>query len=153
MSELGAGKNVLGIQWVKARDAAKCLTRYRAAPAAKDDPDPDVERTEAEKSCFEGRTEGSEKQSIRALKMSRFSPSLCLAKETKYFLWGKKSYSFKNFLNWRIIDLQHCIGFCCTTQVSHSYIYIPSLLSLPPSAPLSRPLGRHGAPGWAPCVK
>ena len=128
MSELGAGKNVLGIQWVKARDAAKCLTRYRAAPAAKDDPDPDVERTEAEKSCFEGRTEGSEKQSIRALKMSRFSPSLCLAKETKYFLWGKKSYSFKNFLNWRIIDLQHCIGFCCTTQVSHSslsiYIYI-----------------------------
>ena len=32
------------------------------------------------------------------------------------------------------------------------YIYLPSLWSLPPTAPPSRPLGHHRAPGWAPCV-
>ena len=38
------------------------------------------------------------------------------------------------FLNWRIIDLQYCVVFCCTsTCISHRYTYIPSLLNLLPS--------------------
>ena len=37
--------------------------------------------------------------------------------------------------NWRIITLQHCVGFCHTlTQISHRYTYVPYLLSLPPTS-------------------
>ena len=37
------------------------------------------------------------------------------------------------FLNWRIIALQNFVLFCQTsTWISHRYIYIPSLLNLPP---------------------
>ena len=31
------------------------------------------------------------------------------------------------FLSQRIIALQHCVGFCCTTQTTYNYTYIPSL--------------------------
>ena len=49
-------------------------------------------------------------------------------------------YSFLNIFifNWRIIALQYCVSFCHTsTRISHKYIYIPSLLSLPPAPFLS----------------
>ena len=36
----------------------------------------------------------------------------------------KVAYFFKLFFNWRIIALQYCVGFCCTTQISHIYICI-----------------------------
>ena len=37
--------------------------------------------------------------------------------------------------NWRIINLQYCVGFCHTsTWISHSYTYVLSLLNLPPTA-------------------
>ena len=40
---------------------------------------------------------------------------------------------FKLFFNWRKTALQCCIGFChTTTQISHNYAYITSVLSLPP---------------------
>ena len=40
---------------------------------------------------------------------------------------------FKKNFPWRIIVLQYCIDFCCTTtRISHNYMCIPSLISLPP---------------------
>ena len=37
------------------------------------------------------------------------------------------------FFNWRIMSLQNCVVFCQTsTRISHRYIYLPSLLNLPP---------------------
>ena len=36
------------------------------------------------------------------------------------------------FFNWRIIALKCYRGLCCTsTRISHNYIYVPFLLSLP----------------------
>ena len=47
-----------------------------------------------------------------------------------FFSW----YTF--FLNWSIITIQYCAGFCHTsTWISHRYTYAPSLLNLP-STPL-----------------
>ena len=41
-----------------------------------------------------------------------------------------------SFPNWRITAFQRCVDFCCTTtQISHKYIYSPSLLSLSLSHP------------------
>ena len=41
-------------------------------------------------------------------------------------------------VNWRIIVLQCCIGFCQTRmQISHKYTYAPSLLNLTPTPPLT----------------
>ena len=72
------------------------------------------------------------------------------------------------FFNWRKIALQ-CVGFCCTTWISHNYIYIHllhmcilcmyvyvyiyihSLLNLLSFCP-STPLGCHRAQEWVPCV-
>ena len=56
---------------------------------------------------------------------------------------------------WRIIALQYCIGFCCTTTwISHTYTYtllswasLPTPVSHPPTE--SCPLGCHRAPDWA----
>ena len=52
--------------------------------------------------------------------------------------------------NWRKIALQGCVGFCHTTQCSHNYMCITSVLaslsSLHPTPP-----GHHKVPGWAPC--
>ena len=56
------------------------------------------------------------------------------------------------FFNWRKTALQCCVGFChTTTQTSHNYTYITSILSLRPFPHLTI-LGHHRAPGWAPCV-
>jgi hypothetical protein len=43
-------------------------------------------------------------------------------------------HSFSDFIkvfifNWKIIDLQYCVGFCHTsTWINHRYTYVPSLL-------------------------
>ena len=53
-----------------------------------------------------------------------------------------------------IITLQNCVGFCHTsTQISRWYMYVSSLLNLPPtSLPHTNPLGfRRG--GWARAAK
>ena len=56
--------------------------------------------------------------------------------------------SFKKFFDWRKVALQCCIGFChTTTQISHNYIQVPSLSSLPPLSPQPTPLGHHRMPG------
>ena len=77
---------------------------------------------------------------------------LSFLKLPRHFLLFKKNF------NWRIISLQHFVGFsCATTSISHKYPYIPSLQSLPPTSILplyyyyyyfSAPLDRHKAPGW-----
>ena len=42
----------------------------------------------------------------------------------------------KNFLNWRIIALQCCVGFYHTSKwISHRHTYVSSLLNLPPTHP------------------
>ena len=45
-------------------------------------------------------------------------------------------YVFLYCFNWRKIVLKCCVGFCCTTSISHKDTYILSLLSLPPLHPL-----------------
>ena len=52
------------------------------------------------------------------------------------------SFLLKKF-NWRMIALPCCVGFChITAQISHDYIYVPSLLSLPPN-PYTTSLSHH----------
>ena len=42
--------------------------------------------------------------------------------------------------NWRIVALQHCVGFCqISSWISHRYTYVPSLLTIPPPPSPSLP--------------
>ena len=65
----------------------------------------------------------------------------CVVSTLSYFL----------FLNWSIVALQFCIGFCFTTKwIIYIYTYIPSFLGLPPPPPHLTHLGHLRAPRWAP---
>ena len=52
-----------------------------------------------------------------------------------HFFLLKKFYSFNElaflFFNWRIVALQYCVGFFCTTRVSFKYTFIPLPLESP----------------------
>ena len=49
---------------------------------------------------------------------------------------------FKFIFHWMLIALQWCVAFFHRTMwISHKYIYIPSLLNLPPSTTHATPLG------------
>ena len=57
-----------------------------------------------------------------------------------------------HFLNWRIVALWQCVGFCfLTAWIGYEDTHIPSLLRFPPTSHPS-PLGHHRAPNWAPCA-
>ena len=55
------------------------------------------------------------------------------------------------FLNWSIVALQLCVGFCFTTKwIIYTYTCIPSLSDLPPPPPHPTHLGHLRAPRCAP---
>ena len=70
-----------------------------------------------------------------------------------YFIFLFFFHFLKFIFNWRVIALQYCIGFCCTTTwVNHKYTEISSFSSLPPTSPDPTPSGHHRALSWAPCA-
>ena len=84
-----------------------------------------------------------------------FGTGCCLCLERSSCLWPSvwlvHLLLFAFIFNWGIIALHCGIDFCCTTWISsQKYLCIPSLLRLLPTHPT--PLGRHGAPSWAPCA-
>ena len=62
-------------------------------------------------------------------------------KQSAGMAWGVELKDLLFIFNWRVIALQYCVGFCHTsTRISHSYTYVPSILTLPPiSHPLPPP--------------
>ena len=53
-----------------------------------------------------------------------------------FFRISYSYFIFKYIFNWRIFALQCCVDFCCMRmQISQVYMYIPNLLSLPPTPP------------------
>ena len=71
--------------------------------------------------------------------------SVCTVSRFFHQSCGLFKFNIKNFFNWRIIASQCCVDFLCTiTGISHNYIYIyiPSLLHLPPH---SRPTPLRGS--------
>ena len=59
-----------------------------------------------------------------------------------FFGGGWHNYWLVFFFYWKIAALQ-CVDFCHTsTWINHRYTYVPSLLTLPPTAPASIPHSR-----------
>ena len=57
----------------------------------------------------------------------------CTIPPCTFFLVVLLIYFFKFIFNWRIIALQYCVDYChISAWIGHKYIYVRSLLNLPP---------------------
>ena len=89
------------------------------------------------------------RKGLQPCKIYKFAPNC--EKQRNCHARPKPGFFF--FFNWRIFDLQCCLGFCHTARwISHMYTYSPSLLDIPLlPCPHSIHLG-HRVESWVPCT-
>ena len=100
---------------------------------------------------------------LKLVKLKLYPQKLQISKPSLQKCGGKCSLKGKNTIsikclnhvfifNWKTIALQCCANFCYSKMwTSHTDIYAPLLLSLPPS-PHPTLLGYHRALNWTPCA-